>query len=118
MINLDIKINFPVKQAEKNIDHALNKAQFALDEQVLKDSNFFIPKDEGTLEESGVLHSRIGEGMVGWNTPYARRLYHNPQYNFSKDKNPNASGLWFEMAKARFKTAWEKIAQSTFDENL
>lgn len=29
-------------------------------------------------------------------TPYARRLYFHPEYNFSKDANPNAGGMWFE----------------------
>lgn len=29
-------------------------------------------------------------------TPYARRLYFHPEYNFSKDGNPHAGGEWFE----------------------
>lgn len=29
-------------------------------------------------------------------TPYARRLYFHPEYNFYKGANPNAGGLWFE----------------------
>ena len=28
--------------------------------------------------------------------PYARRLYYHPEYNFKKDKNANAGGMWFE----------------------
>lgn len=28
-------------------------------------------------------------------TPYARRLYFHPEYNFRKDKNKNAGGVWF-----------------------
>lgn len=28
-------------------------------------------------------------------TPYARRLYFHPEYNFKQDKNPNAGGMWF-----------------------
>lgn len=27
---------------------------------------------------------------------YLRRLYFHPEYNFRKDKNPDAGGLWFE----------------------
>lgn len=27
-------------------------------------------------------------------TPYARRLYYHPEYNFSKAENPNAGGKW------------------------
>ena len=29
-------------------------------------------------------------------TPYARRLYFHPEYNFYKGHNKNAGGLWFE----------------------
>lgn len=29
-------------------------------------------------------------------TPYARRLYFHPEYNFRKDKNPNAGALWLQ----------------------
>lgn len=28
-------------------------------------------------------------------TPYARRLYFHPEYNFNKTENPNAGGMWF-----------------------
>lgn len=117
MIKFNVNINFDVNKVGGNVNQAIKKAQVALDEQVLKDSNYFIPKDEGYLEESGVTYSQIGEGLVIWNTPYARRLYYNPQYNFSKDQNPNASGLWFEIAKLRWGSDWRKLAQSTFDDN-
>ena len=29
-------------------------------------------------------------------TPYARRLYFHPEYNFSTEENKNAGGKWFE----------------------
>jgi hypothetical protein len=29
-------------------------------------------------------------------TPYARRLYFHPEYNFRKSNNANAGGKWFE----------------------
>ena len=29
-------------------------------------------------------------------TPYARRLYFHPEYNFSTEENKNAGGQWFE----------------------
>lgn len=33
-------------------------------------------------------------------TPYARRLYYHPEYNFYKEENPNAGGLWFRPWEA------------------
>ncbi|MGH1117209.1 minor capsid protein, partial [Bacillus paranthracis] len=53
-----------------------------------------------------------------WNTPYARRLYYNPHYNFSKDENPYASGLWFELAKSRFISEWVALVEREYKNNL
>jgi len=115
MISINVKVNVDEKKINNGIVRQLDKAQFALDQEVLKDSNFYIPARDFYLRDSGVTHSRIGEGLVSWQTPYARRLYYNPQYNFSKDKNPHARGLWFEAAKAQNRGAWERIAQQAYD---
>ncbi|PEI42590.1 minor capsid protein [Bacillus pseudomycoides] len=116
MIRLNIRIDTP--DIEGKVMEATQKAQFALDQQVLKDSNFYIPKDTGELERSGVRFSRPGEGHIEWSTPYARRLYWNPQYSFSHDANPNAMGLWFEEAKARNVTDWVRIVENDIKRNL
>lgn len=118
MIKFNVKINVPEKEIGKKIQNAIDKAQMVLDTQVLKDSNNFIPMDTHNLEMSGVRSSRIGEGLISWDTPYARRLYYNPQYNFSKDQNPNAQGLWFEAAKALNSVNWARAAQKEFDDNF
>jgi Minor capsid protein len=118
VIKLNIKVNFDPNAAADKVDKALAKAQHALDQQVLKDSNYFIPMDTGELMRSSLRASKIGEGYLCWDTPYARRLYYNPQYNFRKDENPNARGLWFEEAKAIHYHEWQRIAQQTFDENF
>ncbi|MFB4164803.1 minor capsid protein [Alteribacillus sp. JSM 102045] len=92
----------------------LNKeGQKALDSEILQDSNEYAPMDEDNLRESAVRNTEPGQGKVIWDTPYAKRLYYNPQYNFSKDKNPKAQGLWFEAAKAERMGNWEKIMQLT-----
>lgn len=110
MFSFKTKINIDESKLRDKQKLSRKKAQFALDTQVLKDSNFFVPKREGYLESSGLLHSMIGKGHIEWKTPYARRLYYNPQYNFSKDTNPNAQGLWFEVAKKGSLKEWaEKV---------
>nr|DAH68521.1 MAG TPA: Minor capsid protein [Caudoviricetes sp.] len=57
-----------------------------------------VPKAEGILEESGFADVDV-KNMVGriiFDTPYARKHYWHPEYNFRKDKNPNAGGLWMQ----------------------
>ena len=85
---------------------AMKFGQFVLDQQVIKDGNYFVPMDQHFLEKSAILNSKVGEGRIVWQTKYARRLYYNPQYNFSKDVNSNARGLWFEAAKSMYKNEW------------
>lgn len=105
------KMKVDLMDIPKRLEKGGKQAQFNLDEAVLKDSNYFIPKDEGYLEESGVRYTNPGDGEVIWQTPYARRLYYNPQYSFSTDTNPNAQGLWFEAAKSEFKSEWIEQAE-------
>ena len=64
---------------------------------------------DGALINSSLIASQIGSGILMWDMPYARRLYYNPQYNFSTDRNPNAQGLWFEAAKAERISEWVAI---------
>ena len=59
-----------------------------------------MPRRSGHLqnESTFVETSMSGQGSVAIvsSTPYARRLYFHPEYNFSKEANPNAKGEWFE----------------------
>jgi hypothetical protein len=118
MLYYNVKVKYDQNAINKDFQHALDRTQYALDTQILKDSNYFIPMDTSYLMNSSLRASDIGGGLLRWDTPYARRLYYNPQYNFQKDENPNARGLWFEEAKARWASSWERIAQQTFDENF
>lgn len=57
-----------------------------------------VPKDTSMLEDSGFTEINI-EAMIGtiiFDTPYARKLYWHPEYDFRADKNPNAQGLWMQ----------------------
>lgn len=105
------KVRINMGDIAEKVKQGIGEGQMVLDQQVLKDSNYYIPKDQGYLEQSAILNSKIGEGEIIWRTPYARRLYYNPQYNFSTDRNPNARGLWFEEAKAAKRKEWIDLAE-------
>lgn len=107
MIRTKVKVQLGDVAGE--IERRKQKAQAILDEQILKDSNYYAPLDTSELINSSLRMSLIGQGVLTWATPYARRLYYNPQYNFQKDRNPNAGGLWFERAKASHLNEWIDI---------
>jgi len=109
---MSVKLVFDTNKVLGKQRALINQRQPALDAQVLKDSNFYIPKDEGTLEASGVIASKIGSGRIEWNTPYAREQYYE-RPNKSTDTNPNARMKWFEVAKAAYLDLWLKIAGAT-----
>lgn len=82
--------------------------------ELLSDSSYYIPKEQGDLERSGIEYSDFDKGLLIWNVPYARRLYYNPQFNFSKDANPNARGLWAEYAKNQNKKKYKRLMKQGF----
>lgn len=109
-----VKVDHNLSNMFKNTEKRTKKTKYALTQQVLKDSNYYIPMDSGALMVSGVVASDFENGKVIWDTPYARKLYWNPQYNFSTDFNPNARGLWFEEAKARRGRKWRKFVKENY----
>lgn len=111
---MKVRVELDKRRIKNRHGSAIKQVQYTLDSQVQKDSNFYAPRDQGTLQESSVIHSKLGSGEIVWLTPYARRLYYNPQYNFSKVKNPNARGLWFEAAKSNKLSEWLRLADAKF----
>lgn len=98
---------------KKDAQARIQRTQMVLDEQIAKDSNYYIPKRDGDLERS-VLNSVFGSGVLVWAMEYARRLYYNNYYSFSKKPNPNAREKWFEWAKRTKLKAWEALANREY----
>lgn len=99
---MSVKVSVKLNNANINrLIQAHSKALEMTAEAVLSDikTSQVVPKDTGTLEDSGFVDlSEIKEAVVRivFDTPYARRMYWHPEYNFRKDKNPNAQGKWME----------------------
>lgn len=59
-----------------------------------------MPRDTGHLQNDSTFvdysQSKSGTVTIVSQTPYARRLYFHPEYNFRKVENANAQGQWFE----------------------
>lgn len=83
------------------------KAQMWLDNEVLKDSDPYVPFLTGNLARSGQRGTQIGSGAITYSAPYARRQYYNYPRK-TRDKHPQATCQWFEKAKAIHLKKWEK----------
>ncbi|MED1607755.1 minor capsid protein [Cytobacillus kochii] len=113
-----VRVSVQLGNITRKIGRAKERTQPVLDNQVLQDMNDFLPADTWALRDSSLTNSNIGQGELKWKTPYANRLHKNPQFNFAKDKNPKAGGLWDERAKAVYRPDWVEVAQREMENNL
>jgi len=97
-VSSKIKLNMPVvKQLDKAKVAALRMTGDALLTQVKNTQ--VMPFDTSILQNdsTAVDYSQSANGVVKIvsSTPYARRLYFHPEYNFSRKENIAAGGKWF-----------------------
>ena len=77
-----------------------------------------MPFDTGNLQNDSTFvdteQSSKGTVSLVNSTPYARRLYYHPEYEFQKDENPSAGAAWHEPWMAGGKK--QKFAKNAFKE--
>ena len=94
-----VKLNLPrIRQLTQAAVTALEMTGEALHTEVVQAQ--VMPFETGHLEEDSTFvdYSESANGKVSLvsSTPYARRLYYHPEYNFQTDENPFAGGKWYE----------------------
>lgn len=94
-----IKINQnAIKQLSRAAVTSLEQTTEALHTEVVQAQ--VVPRDTGLLQGEAFFpdysQSKNGRTSLVHSTPYARRLYFHPEYNFKKTENPNAKGKWFD----------------------
>ena len=99
MVNVNVTVHL-YQDKIRRLQEASQKAFELTVKAVLSDIQMSqtVPKNTGELERSGFIESDV-ESMVShivFDTPYARRLYWHPEYNFRQDKNQYAGGLWMQ----------------------
>lgn len=113
-----------VIKLNKSVINKLNKAAIVSLEQTadaiqsdIKQAGI-MPFDKGTLQNTATFvdydGSSKGEVQIVSSTPYARRLYYHPEYNFNTAENTNAGGKWFEDYLPKGKK--QNFAVETFKE--
>ena len=101
MINAKFKITIDtarIRDLQKAQVQALEMTAEALHTEVVQAQVF--PRRSGNLQNESThvdaTKSSQGKASIVSVAPYARRLYFHPEYNFWKEANPNAKGLWYE----------------------
>ncbi len=117
-----VKMNFPrIKQLTQAAVTALEMTAEALHTEVVQAQ--VMPFETGNLQNESTFvdysESKQGKVTLVSSTPYARRLYYHPEYNFQTDENPFAGGMWYEpwmeggvsqdFAKNAFKRLYKKV---------
>jgi hypothetical protein len=93
-----------VKINEAGINELFNKLTVAVEktaEETVTDlkNSATIPFDVGTLQLNTYWERDAAKNntvLLVSNTPYARRLYFHPEYNFRTTNNANAGAGWFD----------------------
>lgn len=94
-----IKLNAPkIKQLDRAAITSLEKTVSALHTEVVNAQ--VMPFKSGNMQNDNTYedysNSKQGKVSLNTSTPYARRMSFHPEYNFSKEENPNARGNWYE----------------------
>lgn len=96
-IDVSLKPDAMKKLTDGEIKAALMVAQ-QMRHEIITDA--VIPFDTGHLQnvQTEIDKRGVKKGKIAiyHDTPYARRLYYHPEYNFQKTFNRNARGLWWE----------------------
>lgn len=94
-----VKLNMGrIQELNQAAVSALERTAEALHTEVVQAQ--VMPFETGHLQEDATFveyqHSDQGKVSIVSSTPYARRLYYHPEYNFQTDENPFAGGEWFK----------------------
>ena len=77
------------------------------DEQLMPFNTGNLQNDSTFVDDSQREQGRVS---IVSSTPYARRLYFHPEYNFRTTNNSNAGGKWFEPYISGNKSDFAKSA--------
>ena len=114
---MPVKINISKSAVQAKVQGAWDKGLPILTEEIMNDCNQYVKVRDHALEQSALTHSRPQEGLIIWQTPYARRQYWEIKTAYT-DVNPNATWKWCEAAKRTCKNKWDRQAQRLMEMNL
>ena len=110
MLTVQSKVN--IKPLERKVSPAaMRAANMAVADQVLEDTDKYVPRKEGDLAASGHV-ANAGQEVV-YNTPYASAQYRgtNGRQVFRKYTTPGTGKQWYEKSKQANLERWQETAK-------
>ena len=111
---MPVRIQISSAQVQAKVDAAWKKGLYDLSNEILADCNEYCKEDHGTLISSSNEKSRPQEGILIWETPYAKRQY----WAIKTSLKPGRTWKWCETAKRKWKTRWQQLAEEGLRKNL
>lgn len=123
-VSSTIRLNMPrIRQLTQAQITALEQTAEALHTEVVQAE--VMPRDTGALQNESTFvdtsESSAGKVSIVSSTPYARRLYFHPEYDFQKYENAFAMGKWYnpwlpgglyaDFAQEAFKKLYRRAAK-------
>ena len=127
MPKINTRVTFDKRKAEAVIKASANDALTEMGNQALQDVSRYVPKDQHTLENSGLTNSdkraQDFKFKMRWSTPYAQYLWHgkvmhgNPTTRTYGPENISftdalARAEWAKYAKEVYGKEWKKVYQA------
>lgn len=110
VIPMPIKLHFNRHATEARVMGAFKAGLSVLAGEIRDDCNEYCKMDTEMLIASSMVHSRLDQGLIIWQTPYARRQYWEIRTAYT-DENPKATWRWCEYAKQAYKDKWARQAE-------
>ena len=115
---MPVKVFIDRHKVEHRIEYGFKKGLGMLANEILNDMNEYCKMDNGGLIASSYTHSKLDEGLIVWETPYARRQYYEIKTAIKDNGKPNATWKWGHVAKKKHMHQWERQAQRLLEMNL
>lgn len=98
-VNVKTKVNKgKLRQISNNTIKALVGTTEAIKTDLFESQT--MPFDTGNMQNNSTFvddsQAKNGKTKLVTDTPYARKMFFHPEYNFQKTKNPNARGRWLD----------------------
>ena len=117
------------QKMQKVIGKASEMAMYALAEQMLADSEKFVPYSGGSIQSAGGLRDsgKIVQGDSGslylvWDTVYALYQWYgiraDGSHRVTHYTTPGTGKQWVESARAQYGDRWREITQKEFNGGL